>query len=231
MRILITTALIFFLFALPAFAESILPGFEDIDQRAALLHGGDDGEQLWYMFSANLEGEATAGAILDLFGFAGIDPSRLYGLWRYDADFSEPDEDEYQDYILGVEFGLGDSLIDDELFLYTFTERIRIVSGIDFDVGITGVGTRWTVDENFTAGLSAGYDANETILIKLTANANPTADLWISGFVWSIFDDDPWGFWQVTASHPVTEDIDLILLYEHSTRSSPLVMAGFSYEL
>lgn len=230
MRIFIMCFLLLFVLALPASADSLLPGFEDIDQRGAVLHGGDDGEQIWYMFSANLEGEASAGAILDLFGFAGIDPSRLYGWWRYDADFDSPDEDEFQDYIFGVEFGLGESSIDDEHFWYTFTERIDLNDPV-IDIGITGAGVRWTIDDNFTTGLSAGYDANETILLKVTANANPTGELWISGYMWSVFDDDPWGFWQVTASHPITEDIDMMVLYEHSTRSDPLIMAGISYQM
>ena len=217
---------------MPAAAESLIPGFEDIDQEVSILYGGGEGDQYWYSFESNLEtDEATLGTLLGLLDFQGVNPSRVYGWYRYDADFRSNEGAEYQDYILGSEFRLGEAVEPGPFYLFTNTERIHISSGPILDIGTMGIGARWTPIDQFSATFAGGYDFNDTYLIKLALQANPIDDLFLEGYSWAILDDDPWGFWQLRAIYPIMENTDGIVMYEQSTRTDGLIMFGVQYTL
>ncbi len=211
-------------------AEQILPNIEEGNHFITILYGGSDGEQYWYSFDQDLEATDTnTGVVFDLLTMEGFTPSRIYGWYRYNADFRS-ETPEYQDYILGTEFRLSDEVDPGSFYLFTNTERIRL-STPTLDIGTVGIGARWEPIDQFSVSVVGQYDMYDTYLIKLSVQSEPLENLRLNGSSWAILTDDDWGFWQIECLYPLNNRIDGIVSYEQSTRTDGVVMFGIQYSL
>lgn len=234
MRKLFSMLLVFvlaFLITMPVMADQILPNIEEGNHYITILYGGGNGEQYWYSFDQDLEAvNSNQGEVFNLLTMEGFTPSRIYGWYRYNGSFSG-NLDEYQDYIYGTEFRIGEDKDIQPFYIFANTEKIRLTSGPILDVGTIGIGARWQPINEFSASIVGQYDMFDTYIIKCSLDTNPIDELELNVNAWAILSDDDWGYWQVEALYPFSDNVDGIISYEQSTRTDGNIMIGVQYTL
>jgi hypothetical protein len=231
MRILFISVMIFFMFTLPTFAGSFLPGFADITKESTVftLYGGSDGQEAWLVVEENLLEEDPGDLLEGIGDIFRLTPSIIYAWYRTRGDAGDL-PDEAQDYVYGIQYNTDTT--SDRFGPFIATEQVEYTTDIKMNEGYFGVGTDWKVNEELTLRSAFWNNFGENYRITGHAQWNPYGAVEINAMAWLMIDDgDEWGLWRLRASHPVDNDLDVILVFEDSTRSDAVFLTGFSYKL
>ncbi|MCK4640831.1 MAG: hypothetical protein KAU06_05805 [Candidatus Marinimicrobia bacterium] len=220
------------MFTLPAFAGSFLPGFADIAKESTVftLYGGSDGQELWLVVEENLLEEEPGDLLEGIGDIVGLTPSSIYAWYRTRGDIAGDLPEEAQDFFYGIQYDTDTT--SDRFGPFIATEIVKWTTDIEMNIGYFGIGTDWNVNEDLTLRGAFWNDFGENYRITGNAHWNPYGAIEVNAMAWLMIDDgDEWGLWRIRASHPVDNDLDIVLVVEDSTRSDTVFLMGFSYNL
>lgn len=232
--LIIITLLVSLCFA-PAANASVLPELDDLTQESQLFTlFGDGGQEAWLVVHENLLYE-DAGDILEGIGdILDLTPSEIHAWYRYKDNIFGGLPEEAHDFTYGIQYETDRTYGRFAPFLAT--EQVCWTSGPKIDMFYFGVGTEWEVNKNLTlrgAVWNGGLDWNdfgENHRITGQMNWNPHGSIEVNAMAWLMRDyGDKWGLWRLRVSHPVDNNLEVVLVYEGFTRSdATAVLIGFS---
>ena len=222
--ILTITLTLLLILTCPARADSILPDITDAEHYTMMLYGGASGQEAWCSFYTPLD-QDRAGSILGALGeIPGLEPLALYGWYRFRGDLDGSDPEEAQDHSFGTLYAIDST--GDDWQPYFAAEQVTLTSGPRLDRAYYGLGAKWRAREGLALDGSVWHDGTDGYRIAGTVEATVRVSTKIELMVWCIIDaDDPWGFWRLTATHPMG-DYDAVVVYEDSTRSESTYLIG-----
>jgi len=225
--ILILLLIISLVLILPGLARaSFIPEVDGADHYTMLLYGGSQGQQLWYYYDKEFEG-GDAGILEDI---PDITPQRLYGWYRIIGDINDNDPEQAQDFIIGTIYAMDTS--PGQWGPYVAGEQVRFTTDIDVDRFYFGIGTTCDISETIIADGALWTDASDNYRVTGNIDFNLRTNSHLELEAWAMLDNgDEWGFWRVTARHPVDNSMDVVFIYEDSTRSDYFLMGGFGFTL
>lgn len=203
----------------------LLPDLSAGEHRTTFLYGGSAGQEAWYEFV--LDG-ADAGDLIALGGLVpGLEVQRVEAWYRIRGDVAGDAPEEAQDFTIRTLYAIDTT--PGPWVPYFGAEQVRWTSGPEIDGGYYGIGTEWHPSGRLTLDGSAWHDGGQGYRLCGSVEAVVRATSTVSAAAWVMIDrGDEWGVWRVVARHPAGEGLEVALVYEDSTRTDPVIMAGVS---